>query len=281
MRHAAPLPFSARRGGLVLRGLMCLLAALMIAGCGTKGSEYDKTANWSAEQLYKDAKEEMSASNWEQARTRLQAIESRYPFGLYAQQALIDLAYVNWKDNEPEQALATIDRFQQLYPNHPGTDYMLYLKGLVSFTPSSAFMSNLTGQDPSERDPKGLRQSYDAFNELVKRFPNSRYADDARARLTWLVNNIAMNEVHVARYYYERDAYVAAVNRAQTVITDFDGAPAAEEALYIMYLSYDKLGMESLRDDVKRVLDTNYPDSKFLAQGYQAGSSWWNPFSWN
>jgi len=280
MSAAVPMLFSPRRGGLVLRGLLALLAALLIAGCGTKGGEYDKTANWTAEQLYKDAKENISAANWDDARTRLQAIESRYPFGLYAQQALIDLAYVNWKDSEPEQALATIDRFQQLYPNHPGTDYMLYLKGLVSFTPSSAFMANITGQDPSERDPKGLRQSYDAFNELVKRYPESRYAKDAKARLTWLVNNIALNEVHVARYYYERDAYLAAVNRAQTVVTDFDGAPATEEALYIMYISYDKLGMTDLRNDVKRVLDTNYPDSKFLAQGWQADTSWWNPFSW-
>jgi len=281
MPHAAPLPSLSRRGGLVLRGILVLLTALLIAGCGTKGAEYDKTANWTAEQLYKDAKEEISASNWNDARTRLQAIESRYPFGLYAQQALIDLAYVNWKDNEPEQALATIDRFQQLYPNHPGTDYMLYLKGLVSFTPASAFMANITGQDPSERDPKGLRQSYDAFNELVRRYPESRYAADAKERLTWLVNNIAMNEVHVARYYYERDAYVAAINRAQTVITDFDGAPATEEALYIMYLSYDKLGLEDLRNDVKRVMDANYPDSRFMAQGWQADKSWWNPFGWH
>src|SRR5690606_14502980 len=137
------------------------------------------------------------------------SVEARYPFGVYAQQALIDLAYVNWRDNEPEQALAAIARFQQQYPNHPANDYVLYLKGLVNFTPPSAFMSSVTRQDPAERDPKGLRQSYDAFNELLQRYPNSRYAPDAQERLTWLVNTIAMNEVHVARYYYQRDAYVA------------------------------------------------------------------------
>jgi len=261
--------------------LAAFAAAALIAGCGTQKAEVDPTANWSAERLYQDAKEQISARNWSEARERLTAIEARYPFGVYAQQALIDLAYVNWRDEEPEQALATIDRFQQLYPNHPATDYMLYLKGLVTFTPPSAFMSGITRQDPSERDPKGLRQSYDAFRELIERFPQSRYADDARKRQTWLVSTIAMNEVHVARYYYERGAYVAAVNRAQTVITDFEGAPAAEEALYIMMLSYDKLGMPELRDDARRVLLANYPDSRLLKEGFgRRQAPWWDPTSW-
>lgn len=271
----------ARRPGRAWRMLAAFAAAALIAGCGTQKAEVDPTANWSAERLYQDAKEQISARNWSEARERLTAIEARYPFGVYAQQALIDLAYVNWRDEEPEQALATIDRFQQLYPNHPATDYMLYLKGLVTFTPPSAFMSGITRQDPSERDPKGLRQSYDAFRELIERFPQSRYADDARKRQTWLVNTIAMNEVHVARYYYERGAYVAAVNRAQTVITDFEGAPAAEEALYIMMLSYDKLGMPELRDDARRVLLANYPDSRLLKEGFgRRQAPWWDPTSW-
>lgn len=271
----------ARRPGRAWRMLAAFAAAALIAGCGTQKAEVDPTANWSAERLYQDAKEQISARNWSEARERLTAIEARYPFGVYAQQALIDLAYVNWRDEEPEQALATIDRFQQLYPNHPATDYMLYLKGLVTFTPPSAFMSGITRQDPSERDPKGLRQSYDAFRELIERFPQSRYADDARKRQTWLVSTIAMNEVHVARYYYERGAYVAAVNRAQTVITDFEGAPAAEEALYIMMLSYDKLGMPELRDDARRVLLANYPDSRLLKEGFgRRQAPWWDPTSW-
>jgi len=271
----------ARRPGRAWRMLAAFAAAALIAGCGTQKAEVDPTANWSAERLYQDAKEQISARNWSEARERLTAIEARYPFGVYAQQALIDLAYVNWRDEEPEQALATIDRFQQLYPNHPATDYMLYLKGLVTFTPPSAFMSGITRQDPSERDPKGLRQSYDAFRELIERFPQSRYADDARKRQTWLVNTIAMNEVHVARYYYERGAYVAAANRAQTVITDFEGAPAAEEALYIMMLSYDKLGMPELRDDARRVLLANYPDSRLLKEGFgRRQAPWWDPTSW-
>lgn len=269
--------FSPKR---LTRGTLVLIAVALIAGCSAFKPEVDKTAGWSAERLYKDAHSEMSDSNWKDARTRLEAVESRYPFGIYAQQALVDLAYVNWKDDDPEQALAAISRFQQQYPNHPGTDYMLYLKGLVTFTPPSAAFSNITRQDPSERDPKGLRQSYESFNDLIKRYPKSRYTEDAKKRVTWLVSTIAENETHVAQYYYERGAYVAAINRAQKVITDFQGVAIAEKALYIMVLSYDKLGMTQARDDVKRVLDKNFPNSKYYKQGLNEPVNNWNPINW-
>jgi len=257
-----------------------LFMAVLVAACGTVKPEMDPTTGWSAERLYRDARESMSASRWSAARTRLEAIEARYPFGTYAQQALIDQAYVNWKDDEPEQALAAIDRFEQQYPNHPGSDYMLYLKGLITFTPPSAPFSRFSRQDPAERDPKGLRESYEAFNDLLNRYPDSRYAADARRRLTWLVDTIARNEVYVAEYYYRRGAYVAAANRAQTVITDFQGVAIAEKALYIMYLSYDQLGLEELRDDAKRVLDLNFPDTVYYEQGLDEPVNYWNPINW-
>jgi outer membrane protein assembly factor BamD len=262
------------------RVALSLAFIALVGGCGTFKGEVDKTAGWSADRLYQDARTEITAGNWKDARTRLEAVEARYPFGGYAQQALIDQAYVNWKDEEPEQALAAIDRFMQQYPNHDGTDYMLYLKGLITFTPPSASFTKLTRQDPSERDPKGLRESYEAFNELINRYPDSRYTADAKKRVTWLVDTIARNEVHVAQYYFNRGAYVAAVNRAQTVITDFQGVPAAEEALYIMYLSYDKLGMAELRDDTKRVLDQNFPKTRLYADGLGKRSNAWNPINW-
>lgn len=258
-----------------------LATILLITGCSSIKAERDETAGWTAEQLYQDARTEIAGANWEQATKRLEAVEARYPFGPYAQQALIDQAYVHWKNEEPEQALAAIDRFQRQYPNHAGSDYMLYLKGLITFTPPSAAFSKFTRQDPSERDPKGLRESYESFNELIKRYPDSRYATDAKLRLTWLVDTIARNEVHVAQYYYERGAYVAAVNRAKTVITDFQGVPIAEKALYIMYLSYDKLKLNDLRDDTKRVLDKNYPNSKYYAMGLdEPKGSKFNPINW-
>jgi outer membrane protein assembly factor BamD len=264
----------------MLRLFIALSSLLILAACGLGAKQYDKTAGWSAQQLYADAKQHIAESNWKLARERLTAIESRYPFGVYAQQALIELGYVNWKDSENEQALAALSRFQQLYPNHPGTDYVLYLEGLINFTPASAFMSKLTRQDPSERDPKGLRASYDAFNTLIKRYPNSIYTPDAEKRVAWLVNTIALNEVHATRYYYERSAYVAAVNRAQAVITDFEGAPATEEALYLIVQSYDKLGLSDLRDDAQRVMDQNFPNSIFKERGLKADKGWWNPFAW-
>lgn len=264
----------------LVRSLSIACACFVLAACGTVKSTVDPTAGWTAERLYQDAREEISARNWSNARTRLESIEARYPFGVYAQQSLIDQAYINWKDEEPEQALAAIDRFQKQYPNHPGSDYMLYLKGLISFTPPSAALMRFTRQDPSERDPKGLTESYQAFTQLLEQYPESRYANDARLRASWLVNTIAENEVHVAEYYYSRDAYVAAINRAQRVITDFEGVPVAERALYIMYLSYDKLGQNDLRDDVKRILDQNFPDSSYYKTGLKGKKNKWNPINW-
>lgn len=264
----------------ITRALSLTCACLVLAACGSTKVPIDPTAGWTAERLYKDAKEEMSAGNWNQARTRLETVEARYPFGVYAQQALIDQAYVNWKDGEPEQALAAIDRFEKQYPNHPGSDYMLYLKGLVSFTPPSASLMKFTRQDPSERDPKGLSDSYDAFTQLIEQYPESRYANDARLRARWLVNIVAQNEAHVAEYYYTRDAYVAAINRAQRVLTDFQGVPVAERALYIIYLSYDKMGETALRDDTKRIMDANYPNSEYFEKGLAKDVNYWNPINW-
>ncbi|HEY0294960.1 MAG TPA: outer membrane protein assembly factor BamD [Bordetella sp.] len=279
MYLSAAFSFSGFLRQPALRAAAALSALLLMAGCASN-PKADQTANWSAEQLYSTAKEDISDNRWNDARTHLTAIESRYPFGIYAQQAEIDLAYVNWKDGEVDQALGAIDRFMQLYPDHPGADYALYLKGLINFSPAGALATWVSGQDPAERDPKGLRASYDAFAELVKRYPDSRYAPDARLRMTWLVNALAMNEVYVARYYYERGAYLAAANRAQHVITDFSGVPAAEPALYIMTLSYDKLGMADLKNDTQRVLDTNFPNSTIKKNGLDSLSkkAWWQIF---
>jgi outer membrane protein assembly factor BamD len=262
--------------GLLLR-LLILCCALTLAGCANKGQEFDPTANWTPERLFEDGKAEMNSGNWKLAKERFGAIEARFPFGAYAQQAMMDLAFCEWKDKETDKALSTIARFMQQYPSHPGMDYMIYLKGLINFTPPSAMFSNITQQNPGERDPKALRQSYAAFNELIDRYPQSRYASDARKRIVWLVDTISQNELFVARYYYERYAYVAAINRAQTVITDFEGVPAAEPALYIMMKSYEKLGMTDMRNDTERVLLKNYPDTRLIKEGFPDKYSWWNP----
>lgn len=256
--------------------ILLLCAVILIAGCAKNGQEFDPTANWSAERLFQDGKEEMNAANWKLAKERFLAVETRFPLGVYAQQSMINLAYSQWKDKEPEVALATLARFQQQYPNHPAMDYVLYLKGMINFTPPSAVFASITRQNPGERDPKALRQSYTAFNELIERFPDSRYSVDARKRVSWLVNTMAENEKFVARYYYDRYAYVAAINRAQIVITDFQGVPASEEALYIMMMSYEKLGMTDLRNDSERVLLANFPNTKLISEGFPDKYAKWN-----
>ena len=257
--------------------LVVSIFLLALSGCASKGDDIDPTANWSVEKLFQDGTSEMNDGNYKDSANRFMSVEARFPFGPFAQQSLINLAYVQWKQNEAEQALATIARFEQQYPNHPGTDYMLYLKGLILFTPPSAVFSRFTQQDPSERDPQALRKSYDAFNTLVKRFPDSRYAPDARKRLSWLVNTMAEHQVHLARFYYDRQAYVAAINRAQNVITEFEGVPASESALYIMMISYQKLGMTELSKDSERVLLKNFQNTTLIDNGFPDKYSKWNP----
>ncbi len=256
--------------------MLLVVTAILVAGCTTPGQEYDPTANWNAERLFQDGKAEMNSTNWKLAKERFLAVETRFPLGIYAQQSMINLAYSQWKDKETDLALATLARFQQQYPNHPATDYVLYLKGIINFTPPSAVFASITRQNPGERDPKALRQSYAAFTELLERFPESRYAPDARKRVSWLVNTMAENEKFVARYYYERYSYVAAINRAQVVITEFQGVPASEEALYIMMLSYEKLGMTDLRNDTERVLLANFPNTTLIANGFPNKFAAWD-----
>ena len=279
IERANPLPRFSSSTWLVMAMLIITLA---LSGCSSFGEdEVDETAAWSVEQLYQEGKAEMNSGNWDAAAQQFTAVEARYPFGPFAQQSLINLAYVQWKQQEPEMALATISRFQRQYPNHPGSDYMLFLRGLILFTPPSSRLSFLTQQDPAERDPQALRESYAAFQDLITRYPESRYAEDARKRMNWLVNTMAENEVHTARFYYERDAYVAAINRAQVVLTDFEGVPATEEALYIIMMSYKKLNKPDLSADAERVLMANFPNTQMIAQGLPVDQySWWNPLAY-
>lgn len=253
---------------LKIRNLSLVFLAVLMTGCAADMAARDETINWTADRLYAEAKDEMSAGNWAQAITLLQKLESRYPFGRYAQQAQIDTAYAHWKDNELGLALAAVDRFLRLYPNHESVDYVLYLKGLINFNDRATLFTSVSGEDMAERDPKAAREAFDTFKELVARFPNSKYAEDAAARSRFLINVLAQNDVHVARYYLRRGAHLAAVNRAQTVVKQFQDAPAVEEALAQMVHGYEALGLEQLSKDARRVLEANYPKSGYLTQAY-------------
>jgi outer membrane protein assembly factor BamD len=183
---------------------------------------------------------------------------------------------VYWKAGEPGSAIAACDRFIKLHPNHPAVDYAYYLKGLVGFNEDLGYAPYISTQDPTERDPKAAREAFDSFRELVTRFPDSKYTPDAIQRMNYLVNALASHEVHVARYYINRGAYIAAANRAQYAIKTYPTAPAVEEATYILILAYDKLGMDDLRDDADRVMRKNFPDSAFYKTGLVDKKKWWH-----
>jgi outer membrane protein assembly factor BamD len=262
------------------RSLLALIAAAAVlavaGGCGLlPDNKTDETVGWSAQKLYGEAKDAMAARTWDKAIKYLEKLEARYPYGRYAQQAQLDIAYAYWKQGERASAIAAADRFIKLYPNHPNVDYAYYLKGLVNFNENTGLMSIVDNPDLSERDSKGTRESFEAFKDLVNRFPDSKYADDARARMRYLVNMLAQYEVHVARYYMKRGAYVAAANRAQYAVKNYPQAPALEEAVFIMVKAYDALGMTDLRDSADRVMRTNFPQSKYLAGKVERSVPWW------
>jgi outer membrane protein assembly factor BamD len=249
--------------------LALLAAATLLAGCSWFNVDFgsrDQTANWDADKLYSEARLELASGSWVKARELFQKLESRFPFGRHAQQALMEIAYTYYKEGETAQAIQTCDRFIRQYPNHPNVDYVYYLKGLASFNEDLGILGRLLNQDISERDAKAAREAFDAFKDLVTRFPESRYAEDARARMRFLVNSQAQAEVNVARFYFTRKAYLAAIQRSQTVVRDFQRTPAVEEALYLMARSYEALNMSDLQSDAERVLALNYPDSRFLRQ---------------
>src|SRR5574338_180245 len=205
---------------LILRSL-AVIAALLLAACGLLPEEKDETAGWSAQKIYTEAKDAMSEGGYDRAIKLFEKLEARYPYGRYAQQAQLDVAYSYYKTQEPASAIAACDRFIKLHPNHPNVDYAYYLKGLVNFNEDLGLLGNLANQDLSERDPKGARESFDTFKELVTRFPDSKYTPDAQLRMKYLINALAAHEVHVARYYYKRGAYLAAANRAQMAVKTY------------------------------------------------------------
>ena len=244
---------------------LAALAVLVLAGCNTLAD--DPTKQWSVEKLYKEASDEMNSGAYDKAIRYFEKLEGRAAGTPLAQQAQLDKAFAYYKTSEPAQALATLDRFMRIHPASPAFDYALYLKGLVNFNENIGLMGLVGRQDLSERDQKAAKEAFEAFKELVARFPESRYAADARERMSYIVNSLARYEVHVARYYFTRGAHVAAISRAQAAITDYGGTPAQEEALYILYRAYEALGMKDLASDSRRVLEKNYPNSEFLVRG--------------
>jgi outer membrane protein assembly factor BamD len=239
-----------------------LAIALSIGGCNLLPDVKDPYAQYTAEQLYQQGKDAMAEGNFTKAVKVFEALEARYPYGRYAQQAILEGAYANYRTGETATAIAACDRFIRTYPNHPNVDYAYYLKGLVYFREDQGLIGYVYELDLSERDPKSMRESFIAFKELVAKFPDSKYAQDSVERMRYLSNSLALYEVRVARYYYSRGAYVAAVNRAQQALVLYPRTPAEKDALELLIQCYDKLGLPQLRDDKQAILSLTFPNAE-------------------
>lgn len=246
-----------------MRNLLIIFLLAGLAGCGWFGGDEkdDPTANWGAERLYAEARGALSAGYYDRAVSYYEKLEARYPFGEHGQQALLDLAYAYYKNEDFDAANATADRFIKLYPrNDDGVAYALYLRGLANFNRGKGITQRYLPLDLSQRDPGSNLQAFQDFAELVKRFPDSRYVEDAKLRMTYLRNLLAEHEVEVANYYMRREAYVAAAKRAGYVVENYPRTPSVPEALAIMAKAYKVLEMPALSEDAMRVLETNYPN---------------------
>ncbi len=255
--------------------LASVLLALSVAGCGLFADKIDPRKDWTAADYYKAAKEEFDNRNWDASIKIYEALESKFPFGRFAQQAQMEVAYAHYKQGDTAQALSAIDKFLKLHPNHPNLDYALYLKALVNFKEDLGPFARIITQDLADRDPKAARESFEGFKDLVTRFPDSRYSSDARQRMSYLVEALARHEIHVARYYLSRGAFLAAANRAQDAITRFPNSPIHREALDVMVEAYDRMGMTELRDDARKVLAKNFPADRMARDGQNRTKSWW------
>jgi len=255
---------------------VCALS-FVAAGCSSTPAP-DKTASWSPNKIYAEAKDEASSGAYDKAIPLYEKLEGRAAGTPLAQQAQLDKAYAQYKGGEQAQAIATLNRFIKLHPASPAMDYALYLKGLVNFNDNLGIFGSISRQDLSERDQNAAKESFESFKDLTTSFPESRYTPDARLRMRYIVNSLAQSEVHVAKYYYSRGAYIAAINRAQTAIADYRDVPALEEATYILYKSYEALGMNELRDDTRRIMEKSYPQSHYMSKGFRSADNPWYKF---
>jgi len=251
---------------------MCAVAtATLLAGCGMFKDKMADSKDWGPKEYYALAQDESGRNNWGEVIKILEQLESKFPFGRYAQQAQIEIAYAHYKEGDTAQCIAAAEKFMKQHPNHANVDYALYMKGLANFKEDLGPLQRIATQDLADRDPKAARESFEVFKELVTRFPESRYAEDSRYRMAYLVDALARHEVHVAQYYMRRGAWLAAVNRAQGILLRYPNAPTRRDALEIMIEGYDKMGLADLRDDTKKVLAKNFPANPTAS----TTSSWW------
>jgi len=243
-----------------MKYVLILLAGLILVGCSSNDELPDISADASEQQIYDDAQRYLRNDNNDLAVKSLELLESRYPFGKYAEQAQLELIYAHYKAYEHEAAVEAADRFIRLHPQHPNVDYAYYMKGLSAYTANEDIFARFLPTDPTQRDTSQAKEAFGEFSQLLSRFPDSPYAADAEARMVSLRNLLARHEIIVANYYIRRGAYLAAVNRGRYVVENFQRTPSVADGLAIMAQGYIFLGMNQLAEESITVLAANYPD---------------------
>jgi outer membrane protein assembly factor BamD len=248
---------------------------LTLAACGDK-TRLDAADVLPVDELYAEAKSSMQAGNYDRAIKYYKRLVARFPFGRYTEQAELDTIYCQYRSKDPDEALSTANRFIRTYPTHRHVDYAYYLRGLINFNREIGLLERYIEQDATRRDLGFARQSFQDFGELIKRFPQSRYAGDARQRMIHLRNGLAQSELNIAEFYFRREAYIAAQGRAKYILENYQQTPQAGDALAILAESYARLGQEQLAQDSRRVLEINYPDHPYLRGDWPAKRNrWW------
>jgi outer membrane protein assembly factor BamD len=273
-----------------VRLLALLLMVATLSGCqstknffGIDGSKkLAETETLDLDQLYALGRTELDKEDYEDAARIFTRLIARFPYGPKAEQAQIDLAYAQHKLSKPEEATSTISRFIKTYPTNPNIDYAYYLKALINFDRENRWLAKVARLDVSARDLGAAAQSYNDFNEVIRRFPTSRYAEESRQRMIYLRNRLALHDLTVGLFYYDREAYVSAAGRAKYVLETYPQSEFDDDALALLAVSYKALGQELLSQDSTRVLQKNYPDHPYLKGQWPNSRSKWsqlNPFA--
>ena len=252
--------------------LSYILLIMTFSGCSSLGSifeEKDPTVGLTASQLYAQGKEFLDAADFNNAIKLFEILEARYPFGKYSTQAMLDISYAYYASNQKDEAIIEINRFIRLYPNHPNVSYAYYLRALSNFDKDANVISRFFGHDPSRYDVTDLKNSFNDFTTVVNRFPDSKYADDSINRLRYIKNQIARNELYIAKYYDKRSANIAAIERVKYMLENYGGTPSSEEGLVILVKNYNELKLYDLAYDSARVLKKNFPDYRIIKKDGQ------------
>lgn len=265
------------------RWLLVIFSVLLTA-CSGSPSKPDELTE---QEYYEQARESLDNNSFVIAAERLNQLESRYPFGRYAEQAQLELIYVYYMMSDMENVLANAERFIRLHPQHEQVDYAYYMRGLATYEMSYTFAERYMDAPFAERDPTPMRDAFDHFSELLQRFPDSPYTADARARMVYLRDRMASHEISVARYYMKRHAYMAAANRCASVLLNYQKTPSVADALAIQVEAYQLLGLNPEADQALALLQLNYPDHPQLQDGQFTDSglamvdrrSFWNIIS--